>query len=78
VEVGQVLMEIRDDRLYKETHSSFKDYCKDRWGLAGSTAYYYINSYKVMENVHNCGQLPANESQARPLAKLPPEEQNAV
>jgi len=34
-----------------------------------------MEATEVVENVRNCAQIPATESQARPLAKLPAEEQ---
>ena len=59
-----------------ETHKTFEDYCRDRWDMKRSTAYQMIDSYSVVENVRNCGQnIPFNESQARPLTKLEPEQQ---
>jgi phage N-6-adenine-methyltransferase len=77
VEVGSALLAIRESRLYRASHATFEDYCKERWGMALSTAYQLIGASEVVENVRNCGHdtLPANESQARPLTKLPPEEQ---
>jgi len=62
------------NRLYRKTHETFEAYCKDRWEMGRSTAYQYIDSVKVVENVRNCGQtLPANERQTRPLVRLEPE-----
>ena len=29
--VGSALLEIRDSRLYRSTHATFEDYCRDRW-----------------------------------------------
>lgn len=42
VEVGQALMEIRDSQLYLETHRTFEEYVRARWGWARRTAYQYI------------------------------------
>ena len=41
------------------------------------SAYQLISSAKVIENVRNCAQIepPSNESQARPLTQLLPEQQ---
>jgi hypothetical protein len=77
VEMGEALRAIRDGRLYRAEHATFEEYLKGRWGLARATAYQLIGASEVVENVRNCGHdtLPANESQARPLTKLPPEEQ---
>jgi hypothetical protein len=46
--------------------------------MARQTAYQLIDSASVIENVRNCGQtetIPTNEFQARPLARLDPEQQ---
>lgn len=79
VEVGAALLEIRDSRLYRATHGTFEDYCRDRWQMARRTAYQLIDAAGVIENVRNCAQiLPITESQARPLASLEPEVQREV
>jgi len=70
-EVGCALREIRQRRLYRETHQTFADYCKDLWDIARQTAYQYIDAAEVVdnvrqigwENVRNCGQ---NESDSPP------------
>jgi protein gp37 len=33
VEVGQALGQIRSRKLYRLTHSTFEDYCRERWGM---------------------------------------------
>ena len=81
-EVGRALMEIRDRELYKVknggAYGTFEAYCKETWSIARRTAYQFIDSAKVVENVRNCAQtesIPATESQARPLSRLEPEQQ---
>ncbi|AUB44680.1 Site-specific DNA-cytosine methylase (plasmid) [Nostoc flagelliforme CCNUN1] len=32
-EAGKALAELRDRRLYRSTHSTFEEYCKDRFGF---------------------------------------------
>lgn len=78
VEVGNALMRIRDNDLYTVTHNTFEAYCKERWGMARRTAYQMIDAATVVENVRNCAQIPTHESQVRPLAALPPEQQPAA
>ncbi|HUA44598.1 MAG TPA: hypothetical protein VMA77_05185 [Solirubrobacteraceae bacterium] len=34
--VGSTLAEIRDRQLFRETHASFEDYLRQRWGLNGA------------------------------------------
>jgi hypothetical protein len=80
-EVGSSLMKIRDGRLYRESHRTFEEYCKERWQIARRTAYQFIDSVKVIENVRNCAQteiLPTRESQTRLLAHLEPKQQREV
>ena len=33
VDVGEALMEIKERKLYKESHTSFDTYCRERWGF---------------------------------------------
>jgi hypothetical protein len=33
VEIGSALAEIRDRRLYRDSHASFDEYVRDRWGV---------------------------------------------
>lgn len=74
-EVGGALMEIRDQRLYRQEYGTFEDYCRERWGLERRRAYQLMDAASVASNVNNCTQIPANEGQARPLTKLDPEQQ---
>jgi hypothetical protein len=32
ITVGNALLEIRDSRLYRDTHATLEDYCRERWG----------------------------------------------
>lgn len=78
-ETGQALLKIRDARLYRATHSTFEDYCRERWGFARRTAYQYIEAAEVIDNVrHGAQEIPANERQARELAGLDAERQREV
>lgn len=77
VEVGNALKELRDEKLYRDTHKTFDAYVQERFGIKKSQAYNLIDAAGVTENVHNCGQI-SNEGQARELAKAPPEQQQAV
>lgn len=47
VEVGEALLEIRDSRLYRDTHGSFEDYCRERWGFSESRASRLIAASEV-------------------------------
>jgi hypothetical protein len=71
VEVGNALLTIRDQRLYRQDHASFEGYCRDRWGFTSSRARQLIGASQSVTNVTLAGgQVPTTESQARQLAGL--------
>lgn len=79
VDVGTALMEIRDSRLYRESHGTFEEYCRERWGFNADYARKQIRAAQVIGNlVDTIVSTPTTESQARPLASLPAEEQPIV
>ncbi|MBD2616062.1 hypothetical protein VF14_36445 [Nostoc linckia z18] len=75
-EAGKALMELRDRRLYRSTHKTFEEYCRDRFGYSRDAAYLKISATSVYENIQkylptNGRQipLPTSERQVRSLAK---------
>ncbi|MBD2184425.1 hypothetical protein H6S82_10565 [Planktothrix sp. FACHB-1355] len=73
-EVGKALDEIREKKLYRETHKTFDAYCRDKWGIARRTAYQFIDAAHVMENLCAIAhKIPTKENQVRPLKGLPSE-----
>lgn len=71
IEVGSALLEIRDRRLYRERgFDRFEDYCRERWGFNRAHAYRLIESAHVAVALSPIGDTPANEAQARELARL--------
>ncbi|MBC1236262.1 MULTISPECIES: hypothetical protein [Nostoc] len=81
-EAGKALAELRDRRLYRSTHSTFEEYCKDRFGYNRSRSYQLIDAAVVVDNLHKCPQivdiLPTAEGQVRPLTKLETQQQQEV
>lgn len=79
-EVGAALLEIRDRRGYLLAEfTTFEDYCRERWSMERAHAYRLINAAQVIDHLSPIGDtLPANEAQARPLARLAPEDQAAA
>jgi len=78
VEVGQALLEIRENKLYRIEYKTFEEYCQEKWQIKSSRSYQLIDASVFVKNLHNCGQKPKTESQVRPLTSLEPEVQNAV
>ena len=78
-QVGSALSKIRDSRLYRDTHSTFEDYCKDKWDMSRPRAYQFIESSLVHDNLSTMVDItPTSERQTRPLTKLEPEQQIEV
>lgn len=68
VNLGLDLMEIRDDRLYRETHTSFKDFCSEKFDLDDGYATRTINAaHAAGIFMANAMPVPNTESQAREL-----------
>ena len=79
VDVGTALLEIRDSRLYRTAFDTFEDYCRERWEMTRNYANKMISAAEVAGNLGTIVPiLPATESQARPLARLEPDEQRIV
>lgn len=70
VEVGQALLRIRDERLYRETHETFEVYCRERWDFSVAQGKRLVQAAEVTEAVAPIGATPATESVARELAPL--------
>ncbi len=50
-EAGKALMELCDRRLYRSTHRTFEEYCKQRFGYTRIAASYKIAAATVMDNL---------------------------
>lgn len=72
-QAGRALMEIRDRRLYRETHETFEAYVNDLMGVSDSHAYRWIDAAQVAANLAPTGVLPDRESHTRELVDLSPE-----
>jgi len=79
LEVGKALSEIRDARLYRTTHKSFDDYCKDKWGFSAQEAHHKIERRSVCLSLPNSFQSKiTNAEQARALLEIKPSKRVAV
>jgi hypothetical protein len=60
--------------VVRETHGTFEDYCRERWGINSSRARQLISAAEVGKSLQGVTTVtPTNERQARPVTKLPPE-----
>ena len=90
LEAGLALRELRDRRLYRNTHKTFEAYCQDRFGFGRAHSYRLIDAVTVVENLRFAEDekdalspirrqiLPTKLEQVRPLTGLEPEEQREV
>jgi len=70
VEVGRALQTVRDGRLYRAEHDTFEDYCRQRWQIGRAHAHRYIDASAVARILSPVGDIPAKESQIRPLTRV--------
>jgi len=88
-EAGAALRELRDRRLYRSTHKTFEEYCRDRFGFSRRHPYRLIDAALVVDNLCPNGTqgslgtnwtqvLPTSERQVRDLISLEPELQRQV
>lgn len=71
IEVGEALLTIRNNRLYRHSHDTFDNYCQERWGWTAGRARQLIGAAQTATNVAiTGGPAPATESQARELSGL--------
>lgn len=74
VRVGLALREIRDRRLYRETHSTFEDYCVAKFDFHRAHGYRLIEEATAVADLEMSPigdvPLPENEGQARVLAAV--------
>ncbi len=78
IEVGEALLTIREERLYRAQFNTFEDYCLTRWNMSKTHANRMIDASEVAENLTPIGVIPANEAQTRELAALPADEQRTA
>lgn len=56
-------------RLYRETHATFEDYCRERWSMGRTYAHRNIEAARVVAMLPN-GNKPVHEAHVRALLPL--------
>jgi len=72
IEVGNALLRIREERLYRAEFGTFQEYCEAKWGMSKTHANRLIDAAEIAENLTPTGVTPSSERAARPLKSLPP------
>lgn len=78
VDVGRALMEIREGKLHRATHSTFEAYCQERWQMTPQHANRLATAAETIDCLEPIGSAPTNESQVRPLTRLPIDQRSAA
>ena len=75
--VGNALVEIRNNKLYRASHRTFEGYCRERFQLKRQRAYELMGAAEVVNSLSEISDkdqkpfLPERESHANALAELP-------
>ncbi|MBN3874921.1 hypothetical protein [Nostoc sp. JL23] len=62
-EAGKALMELRERRLYRSTHKTFEEYCRDRFSYTYRHVNYLIAGCLIVDNIKMGTNSSQNESQ---------------
>jgi hypothetical protein len=80
--LGYRLEQIRDEKLYRATYTTFATYCNERWDFSKTHANRLIQAYlceKHLKSIKGTDvYVPTKESQVRLIADLKPEQQVEV
>lgn len=87
-EVAALLMEIRDEKLYRDEFKTFSEFCESEFKIGKSRAYQLIAAARVKSEMSTIVDKPGdsnidnealtNEAQVRVVAKIPPEKRSEV
>ena len=63
-EAGSSLAEIRDRRLYRNTHQTFEEYCRERFAFSRRRPYQLIEASIIVDNIRGTDQMRAIGTQS--------------
>ena len=89
IEVGNALFDIRNNKLYREKHSTFEEYCKQKWQIKRQRAYELMDAASIVNTLSEISDknsdefkvsqnINIRESHAVALGKVPEEMRNLV
>ena len=78
-EVGNALFEIRNNKLYRENHTTFEEYCKEKWQIKRQRAYELMDAAGIVNTLSEISDkiepskntVNIKESHAAALGKIP-------
>jgi hypothetical protein len=78
IDVGEALATIHNGYLYRATHATFEEYCRERWNLSRPRAYELMVAADVVSGMPDTEVEVSNARQASALAKVPEAERADV
>lgn len=89
IEVGNALFDIRNNKLYREKHSTFEEYCKQKWQIKRQRAYELMDAASIVNTLSEISDKKSDEFKVSPsinireshavaLGKVPEEIRNLV
>lgn len=72
LEVGNALLEIQTNKLYRADYSTFEDYLRERWNLSRRRGYQLVEAAKVAKALPVCTTVHTTERALRQVAKVEP------
>ncbi len=78
---GSALAQLRQQKLYRSTHSTFEDYCQDRFSFTRRHVNYLISAVAVVDNLKmgtNCSQNLQEEEMGTICSQKNGEDENLV
>lgn len=76
--VGDALLEIKEEQLYREHYTDFGQYCDEHWGLSRSHAERLVLASRVIKVLSPLGVVPKSERSMRPLFDLEDDDKKRV
>lgn len=76
--VASALYEILKNRLYRGTHKTFKDYCREKWGFTRQHGYRLAKAGELNAKGESHGYSVKNEYEARKSPRIPKENLSEV
>ena len=71
LEVGNLLLQIRDEKLYREEYATFEAYLDERWDLGKSHGYRLIRAAKVANELPDDAPRPSSIREANGIKTAP-------
>ncbi|MEL4897317.1 hypothetical protein P9B04_17985 [Crocosphaera sp. Alani8] len=74
VEAGKALLELRQRKLFRSTHSTFDDYVRERFGMQRAHSYRLMDASLIVKNLEEkclpLGDIPSNSIESSPMSPI--------